>query len=65
MGTAAPPTTISFCFGHKMADDASAITRHTAQNSLRSTGQVNGSAVLRSAPALRVTLPARCGSSST
>ena len=47
-----------------MADVPFAISLHTAPDSLRSGGQVNGSAVLRYASALRVTLPARYGSSS-
>ena len=49
-------------FLSKLTDEASASTLYTAPNNLRSIGQVNGSAVLRCAPALRVTLPACCGS---
>ena len=45
-----------------MADSAFANTLHTTPNILRSTGPVNGSAVLRCAPALQVTLVVRYGS---
>ena len=57
------PTVTIYCFfGPRLADEASASSLHTAPNNLRSIGQVNGSAVLRCAPALRVILPACCSS---
>ena len=52
-------------FLSKLADCASASTLHTATNNLRSDSQVNGCDILRCAPALRVMLVARYGSSST
>ena len=40
LGTATPTAMISWCFGPKMVDIASAITQHPAPDSLRSTGLV-------------------------
>ena len=36
LGTAAPTSTISFCFGSKLADESSAISHQTPPDSLRS-----------------------------
>ena len=44
---------------------AGMVTTGAAVNPSEMAGRVNGSAVLRSAPALRVTPLARCGSAST